>query len=130
MIYTFNSFVSDTVSLGFILFGCYLFVLVLGESVFVQVFPIGSINFSLVFILLPVNDMDWEEASRKALKLPVENVSTEISKGTISSHPVSRHKNLCYSLSIYFLFLSWEMMTAWLERGTRYTFGVMGPARC
>jgi hypothetical protein len=127
--------------LGFILLGCYLFVLVLGESVFVQVFPMGRINFSLVFILLPVNDMDWEEgagknlfykdtSSRKALKLPVENVSTDISKGTLSSHPVSRHKNLCYSLSIYFLFLSWEMMTAWLERGTRYTFGVMGPARC
>jgi hypothetical protein len=48
-----------------------------------------------------VNDMDWEEgpgrnvfykdsSSRKALKLPVENVSTEISRGTISSHPVSR----------------------------------------
>jgi hypothetical protein len=114
---------------------------VLGENVFVQGLPIGCINFSLVFILLPVNDMDWEEglgknlfykdtSSRKALKFPVENVSTEISKGTLSSHPVSRHKNLCYSLSTYFLFLSWEMMTAWLERGTRYTFGVMGPARC
>jgi hypothetical protein len=95
--------------LGFILLGCYLFVLVLGESVFVQVFPIGCINFSLVFILLPVNDMDREEglgknlfykdtSSRKALKLPVENISTETSKGTISSHPVSRHKNLCFSL--------------------------------
>jgi hypothetical protein len=95
--------------LGFILCWCYLFVLVLGESVFVQVFPIGSINFSLVFILLPVNDMDREEgagkslfykdaSSRKALKFPVENVSTEISKGTLSSHPVSRWKNLCFSL--------------------------------
>ncbi len=61
----------------------------------------GRINFSLVSSLLPVNDMDREEglgknsfykdaSSRKALKLPVENVSTEISKGTISSHPVSR----------------------------------------
>jgi hypothetical protein len=87
--------------LGFVLFGCYLFVLVLGESVFVQGLPMGRISFSLVFILLPVNDMDWEEglgknlfykdaSSRKALKLPVENVSTEISKGTLSSHPVSR----------------------------------------
>ena len=105
---TFNSFVSDTVSLGFILCWCYLFVLVLGENVFVQGLPMGCINFSLVFILLPVNDMDWEEGlgknlfykkstSRKALKLPVENVSTEISKGTISSHPVSRWKNLCFS---------------------------------
>jgi hypothetical protein len=48
-----------------------------------------------------VNDMEREEwlgkkvfykdaSSRKALKLPVENVSTEISRGTISSHPVSR----------------------------------------
>jgi hypothetical protein len=84
-----------------------------------------------------VNDMDQEEepwknlfykdtSSRKALKLPVENVSTEISKGTLSSHPISRRKNLCHSLSIYFLFLSWEMMTAWLERRTRYTFGGMG----
>jgi hypothetical protein len=87
----------------------------LGESVFVQVFPIGSINFSLVFILLPVNDMDWEEgpgknlfykdaSSRKALKFPVENVSTEISKGTLSSHPVSRCRNLCFSLSYIFNF--------------------------
>jgi len=101
LIVTFNSFVSDTVSLGFILFGCYLFVSVLGESVFVQGLPIGCINFSLVSSLLPVNDMDWEEgpgknlfykdtSSRKALKFPVENVSTEISRGTISSHPVSR----------------------------------------
>ena len=30
----FNSFVSDTVSLGFVLFWCYLFVSVLCESVF------------------------------------------------------------------------------------------------
>jgi len=52
---------SDTVSLGFILFGCYLFVLVLGESVFVQGLPMGCINFSLVSSLLPVNDMNWEE---------------------------------------------------------------------
>jgi len=63
--------------------------------------------------LLPVNDMDREEwlgkkvfykksSSRKALRLPLENVSTEISRGTISSHPVSRQKNLFYSLSIYF----------------------------
>jgi len=74
---------------------------VLGENVFVQGLPMGRINFSLVFILLPVNDMDREEGlgkkvfykkstSRKALKLPVENISTEISRGTISSHPVSR----------------------------------------
>ena len=106
---TFNSFVSDTVSLGFILFGYYLFVLVLGENVFVQGLPMGRINFSLVFSLLPVNDMDREEgagknlfykdaSSRKALKFPVENVSTEISRGTISSYPVSRCRNLCFSL--------------------------------
>jgi len=98
---TFNSFVSDTVSLGFISCWYYLFVLVLGESVFVQVFPTYQCKISLVFSLLPVNDMEREEgsgkkvfykkfSSRKALKLPVENVSTEISRGTISSHPVSR----------------------------------------
>jgi hypothetical protein len=57
-----------------------------------------------------VNDLDREEgagknsfykdaSSRKALKLPVENVSTEISRGTISSQPVSRWKNLCFSFS-------------------------------
>jgi hypothetical protein len=39
-----------------------------------------------------------KSSSRKALKLPIENVSTEISKGTLSSHPVSRWKNLCFSL--------------------------------
>uniref|UniRef100_A0A7C1CFG5 Uncharacterized protein n=1 Tax=Thermofilum adornatum TaxID=1365176 RepID=A0A7C1CFG5_9CREN len=39
-------------------------------------------------------------SSRRAITFPVENVSTEISRGTISSHPVSRHKNLCYSLFI------------------------------
>jgi hypothetical protein len=87
--------------LGFILFGCYLFVLVLGESVFVQVFPTYQCKISLVFSLLPVNDMEWEEglgknlfykdtSSRRLLTFPVENVSTEISKGTLSSHPVSR----------------------------------------
>ncbi len=87
----------------------------LGESVFVQVFPIGSINFSLVFILLLINDMYWEEGlgknlfykkstSHEALKLPVENNSTEISRGTISSQPVSRWKNLCFSLSYIFNF--------------------------
>jgi hypothetical protein len=81
----------------------------LGESVFVQGLPIGCINFSLVSSLLPVNYMDWEEkpgknlfykksTSRKALKFPVENVSTEISRGTLSSHRVSRWKNLCFSL--------------------------------
>jgi hypothetical protein len=37
-------------------------------------------------------------SSRKALKLPVENFSTEISRGTLSSHPESRWKNLCFSL--------------------------------
>jgi hypothetical protein len=48
-----------------------------------------------------VNNMDWEKgpgknlfykdtSSYKALKFPVENVSTEISRGTLSSHPVSR----------------------------------------
>jgi len=37
-------------------------------------------------------------SSHEALKPPAENVSTEISKGTISSHPESRWKNLCYSL--------------------------------
>jgi len=69
----------------------------------------GRINFLLVFSLLPVNDMEWEEgpgknlfykdaSSCKALKFPVENVSTEISRGTISSQPVSRWKNLCFSL--------------------------------
>jgi len=88
---------------------CYLFVSVLCESVFVQGFLIGNINFVLVFSLCVVNDMDWEEglgknlfykdsSSRKALKFPVENVSTEISKGTLSSHPVSRCRNLCFSL--------------------------------
>jgi len=56
-----------------------------------------------------VNDMEWEEgpgknvfsemsSSRKALKFPVENVSTEIFRGTLSSHPVSLWKNLCFSL--------------------------------
>jgi hypothetical protein len=95
--------------LGFILLGCYLFVLVLGESVFVQGFLIGNINFVLVFSLCVVNDMEREEgagknlfykdaSSRKTLKLPVENDSTEISRGTISSHPVSRCRNLCFSL--------------------------------
>jgi len=79
---------------------CYLFVSVLGESVFVQGLPIGCINFSLVSSLLPLNDMDREEwlgkkvfykksSSRKALKFPVENVSTEIFRGTLSS-PLSR----------------------------------------
>ncbi|AJB42755.1 hypothetical protein TCARB_1715 [Thermofilum adornatum 1505] len=38
-------------------------------------------------------------SSRKALKLPVENISTEIFRGTLSSHPVSRWKNLCFSFS-------------------------------
>jgi len=62
-----------------------------------------------------VNDMDREEglgknvfsemaSSRKALKFPVENVSTEISRGTLSSHPVSRCRNLCFSLSYIFNF--------------------------
>jgi hypothetical protein len=86
---------------------------VLGESVFVQVFPMGRINFSLVSSLLPVNDMDREEgpgknlfykdaSSHEALKFPVENVSTEISRGTLSSHPVSRCRNLCFSLFLVF----------------------------
>ena len=98
---SFNSFVSDTVSLGFILFGCYLFVLVLCESVFVQVFPIYHCRISLVFSLCIVNDMEREEGPGKNVfsemssspnlqTFPVENVSTEISRGTISSHPVSR----------------------------------------
>jgi len=67
------------------------------------------INFVLIFLLWLVNDMEGEEwlgkkvfykdaSSRKALKLPVENVSTEITRGTLSSHPVSRWKNLCFSL--------------------------------
>jgi hypothetical protein len=62
-----------------------------------------------------VNDMEREEGlgktlfykkstSHEALKLPVENVSTEISRGTISSHSVSRWKNLCFSLSYIFNF--------------------------
>ena len=87
----------------------------LGENVFVQGLPMGRINFSLVFSLLPVNDMNREEgagkylfykdaSSRKALKFPVENVSTEISRGTLSSHPVSRCRNLCFSLSYIFNF--------------------------
>jgi hypothetical protein len=82
---------------------------VLGENVFVQGLPMGRINFLLVFSLLHVNDLDREEGpgknlfykkstSRKALNFPVENVSTEISKGTISSHPESRWRNLCFSL--------------------------------
>jgi hypothetical protein len=48
-----------------------------------------------------VNDMEREEglgknlfykdtSSHKTLRLPVENISTEISKGTLSSHPVSQ----------------------------------------
>jgi hypothetical protein len=56
-----------------------------------------------------VNDLEREEgpgknlfykdaSSRKALKPPVENISTEISKGTLSSQPVTRWKNLCFSL--------------------------------
>ncbi len=98
---SFNSFFSDTVSSGFILLECYLFVLVLCESVSVQVFPIYQCRISLVFSLCMVNDMEREEGSGKnvfsemssSLNLqtfPVENVSTEISRGTLSSHPVSR----------------------------------------
>jgi hypothetical protein len=60
-----------------------------------------------------VNDKDWEEglgkslfykdtSSRGALKFPVENISTEISRGTLSSHPVSRWINLCFSLYLFF----------------------------
>jgi hypothetical protein len=50
-----------------------------------------------------------KSTSRKALNLPVENVSTEIFRGTLSSHPVSRCRNLCFSLSSIFpdLYL-WE----------------------
>jgi hypothetical protein len=58
--FAFNSFVSDTVSLGFILCWFYLFVLVLCESVFVYGFPIYQCKVSLVFSLWLVNDMDWE----------------------------------------------------------------------
>jgi hypothetical protein len=87
--------------------------------------------------LCMVNDMDQEEepwknlfykdvSSRKTLKLPVENNSTEISRGTLSSHPVSQRKNSVIHFSLRSIFLSWEMMTAWLERRTRYTFGGMG----
>jgi hypothetical protein len=65
------------------------------------VFPYEYINFVLVFSLWLVNDMEREEGlgknlfykkstSHEALKLPVENVSTGISRGTLSSHPVSR----------------------------------------
>jgi hypothetical protein len=43
-----------------------------------------------------------KSTSHEALKFPVENVSTEISRGTISSHPVSRWKNLCFSLFFNF----------------------------
>jgi hypothetical protein len=111
----FNSFVSDTVSQWLVLLGCYLFVSVLCESVFVHGFPICRCKISLVFSLCMVNDMDREEgpeknsfykdaSSRKALKPPVENVSTEISRGTLSSHPESRWKNLCFSLSYIFNF--------------------------
>ncbi len=122
---TFNSFVSDTVSLGFILFVCYLFVSVLCESVFVHGFPICRCKISLVFSLCMVNDMEREEglgknvfsemaSSRKALKFPVENVSTEISRGTISSHAVSRCINLCFSLFLVFYFLSlWKIEGYW-----------------
>ena len=66
--------------------------------------------------LLHVNDMDREEglgknlfykdsSSRKALNFPVENVSTEIFRGTLSSHIVSRCRNLCFSLSYIFSFI-------------------------
>jgi len=79
------------------------------------VFPYEYINFVLFFSLWLVNDMEREEglgknlfykdiSSRKASKLPVENLSTEISKGTLSSHPESRWKNLCFSLSYIFNF--------------------------
>jgi hypothetical protein len=79
---SFNSFFSDTVSQWFILCWFYLFVSVLCESVFVQVFPIYHCRISLVFSLCMVNDMEREEgpgknlfykdaSSRKALKLPV-----------------------------------------------------------
>jgi hypothetical protein len=91
------------------LLGCYLFVSVLCESVFVQVFPIYQCRISLVFSLCIVNDMEREEGpeknlfykkstSRKVLKFPVENVSTEIFRGTLSSHRVLRWRNLCFSL--------------------------------
>jgi hypothetical protein len=64
-----------------------------------------------------VNDMEREEGlgknlfykkstSHEALNLPVENNSTEISRGTLSSHPVSRCRNLCFSLYL-FLLLAW-----------------------
>jgi hypothetical protein len=95
--------------LGFILFGCYLFVLVLCESVFVHGFPICQCKISLVLSLWLVNDMEREEGSGKNVfsemssspslqTFPVENVSTEIFGGTISSHRVSRWKNLCFSI--------------------------------
>jgi hypothetical protein len=65
--------------------------------------------------LCMVNDMEREEGlgknsfykkstSHEALKPPVENVSTEISRGTLSSQPVSRWINLCFSLSYIFNF--------------------------
>jgi len=71
------------------------------ESVFVHGFLVGSINFVLVFSLWLVNDMDREDGlgknlfykkstSHEALKPPVEKVSTEISRGNLSSHPESR----------------------------------------
>jgi hypothetical protein len=53
--------------LWFILLGCYLFVFVLGESVFVQSFPIYQCKVSLVFPLRLVNDMNWEEGPGKNL---------------------------------------------------------------
>ena len=65
--------------------------------------------------LLPVNDMEREEGSGKNVfsemssspnlqTFPVENVSTEIFRGTLSSYPVSRWRNLCFSLSYIFNF--------------------------
>jgi hypothetical protein len=133
----FNSFFSDTVSLGFILYWFYLFVSVLCESVFVYGFLVGRINFVLVFSLWLVNDMERGEGlgrklfykkstSHEALKLPVENVSTEISRGTLSSHPVSRYRNLCFSLFFNIFWLYTHRSLMWISRGVRVP--LVGPA--
>jgi len=87
--------------------------------------------------LLPINDMDWEEGlgknlfykkstSRGALKLPVENVSTEISRGTFSSYPVSRCRNLCFSLFFNIFWFYTHRSLMWISRGVRVP--LVGPA--
>ena len=85
-------------------------------------FLVKYINFVLVFILLLVNDMEREEGlgknlfykkstSHEALNLPVENNSTEISRGTLSSHPYHD-----VEISV-FLFICFCCMVLVLEEG-------------